>query len=73
MRLHTEIKKVEARVRSDDPKLRLHAYVLSVTPRDRIGEKLSSREQWERQGVYFLEDESWARRLLGHFLASPKR
>ena len=71
--LHTEIKKVEERVRCDDPKLRLHAYVLSVTPPDEIGSDVPrSREEWEERGVYFLnEDDDWAQRLLGHALAAP--
>ena len=70
--LHTEIKEVEARVRRQDPKLSLHAYVLSVTPPDRISDELQSREEWEERGVYFLnEDDDWARRLLSHALAAP--
>ena len=71
VRLHTEIKKVEARIRCDDPKLRLHAYILSVTAPDRIGDELRRREDWEERGVYFLDDDSWAPRLLGHALAAP--
>ena len=70
--LHTEIKEVEARVRRQDPKLRLHAYVLSVTPPDRISDEVQSREEWEERGVYFLnEDDSWAPRLLRRALAAP--
>ena len=70
--LHTEIKKVEKRVRCDDPKLRLHAYVLSVTPPDEIGSDVPrSQKEWEELGVYFLnEDNDWAPRLLGHALAA---
>ena len=68
--LHSEIKQVEERVRRSDPNLRLHAYVLSVTPPNRIGDDLRSREEWEERGVYFLEDASWAPRLLGHALAT---
>ena len=70
--LHTEIKEVEARVRRDDPKLRLHAYVLSVTAPDDIGSDDRRRqEDWERDGVYFLDDDCWAQRLLSHALALP--
>ena len=69
--LHTEIKEVEARIRQDDPNLRLHAYVLSVTAHDDIGsDDRRSREDWERDGVYFLNDDSWAPRLLGRALAA---
>lgn len=71
--LHTEIKKVEARIRQQDPKLRLHAYILSVTAPDKIGsDEPRSREEWEERGVYFLnEDDNWAQRLLGHALTAP--
>ena len=56
MRLHAEIKRIEERVRASDPDLHLHAYVLSVTPPDRIGDELRPRDSWERGGVYFLND-----------------
>ena len=70
VRLHVEIKEVEERVRRDDPKLRLHAYVLSVTAPDEIGDELRSREEWEDHGVYFLDDDTWPERHLGHALTS---
>ncbi|MYE10604.1 MAG: DEAD/DEAH box helicase [Gammaproteobacteria bacterium] len=69
--LHTAIKEVEARVRLQDAKLRLHAYVLSVTAPDKIGsDDPRSREEWERRGVYFLHDNTWPERLLGHALSA---
>ena len=70
--LHTEIKKVEARIRQQDPKLRRHAYILSVTPPDGIGsDEPRRKEDWERDGVYFLnEDDNWAQRLLSRALAT---
>ncbi len=71
IRLHNEIKKVEAHVRRDDPNLHLHAYVLSITPPNQIGEELRSQDEWERRGVYFLNDDSWACRLLEHAMDSP--
>ena len=64
VRLHTRIKEVEARVRRDNPQLRLHAYVLSATPPDQVGETSRSQGEWEKKGVYFLNDDSWASRLL---------
>ena len=70
VRLHSEIKLVEERVRRDDPKLHLHAYVLSVTAPDKIGDELRSQGEWEEVGVYFLQDNSWAQRLVGHVLES---
>jgi len=73
VRLHCEIGDVEKRVRRDDPALRLHAYVLSVTPPEKIGDDLRSREDWEKQGVYFLQDDDWAPRMLRHALAAGNR
>ncbi len=71
VRLHTEIKDIEARVRRQDPKLRLHAYILSVTAPDKIGsDNPRSKEAWERDGVYFLDDDAWPERLLKHALMS---
>ena len=68
--LHTDILEVEERVRRKDPTLRLHAYVLSVTPPDQIGDDFRPQEEWERQGVYFLKDNDWAPRLLQHAVSS---
>ena len=54
VKLHAEIKQIEERVQVSDPDLHLHAYVLSVTPPDRIGDELRPPEDWRRDGVYFL-------------------
>ena len=70
VRLHKEIKQIEERVRVSDPDLRLHAYVLSVTPADRIGDELRPREEWERQGVYFLGEPDCMKQVLGHALGA---
>ena len=70
VRLHKEIKQIEERVRVSDPDLRLHAYVLSVTPADRIGDELRPREEWERQGVYFLSEPDCMKQVLGHALGA---
>ena len=53
-----------------DPALWLHAYVLSVTPPDRIGDELRSREDWERQGVYFLSEPDCLRQVIAHALGA---
>ena len=71
MRLHAEIKQIEERVRTSDPDLRLHAYVLSATPRDRIGDALRPREEWERQGVYFLDEPDCLKAMITDALSSP--
>ena len=69
VKLHTEIKQMEERVRVSDPDLRLHAYVLSVTPPDQIGDKRRPREEWKRQGVYFLSDPDCLKQVIGQALA----
>ena len=68
--LHTEIKQIEGRVRISDPDLHLHAYVLSVTPPDRIGDDLRTREEWEREGVYFLDEAGCLKRVIEHALGA---
>ncbi len=70
VRLHTDIKEIEARVQATDPDLRLHAYVLSVTPPDRIGDELRPKEAWERQGVYFLNEPDCLKRVIENVLSS---
>lgn len=56
IRLHTKIKKIERQVKETNLKLRLHAYVISVTPPDKISDKFRSKDKWAEKGVYFLED-----------------
>lgn len=69
--LHTEIKNVEERVRKKDPTLRLHAYILSVTSPDDIGDEPHTREEWEEKGVYFpKEDSDWHKRMFKKVLGS---
>ncbi len=70
-RLHTEIKEVEKRVREDDPNLRLHAYVLSVTPPEEIGGGVRSKGVWEQQGVYFLNDSNCLQKVIEDALQPP--
>ena len=68
VKLHTEIKQIQERVRVSDPDLHLHAYVLSVTPPDRIGDELRPREEWEQRGVYFLSEPDCLQRVIGNVL-----
>ena len=66
--LHTTIKKTEAQVRMTDPDLRLHAFVLSVTAPDEIGDEPHTVSEWQDRGVYFLARPDWAQRLIGCML-----
>ena len=63
--LHTIIKETETRVRKEDPGLHLHAYVLSVTSPDQIGDGPRTQQEWAEHGVYFpKEDPRWPQRVL---------
>ena len=72
MRLHADIKQVEERVQASDPDLHLHlhAYVLSVTPPDRIGDELRPHEAWEQRGVYFLDEPDCLKRVIENVLSA---
>ena len=70
VRLHAAIKETEARVREADPALRLHAYVLSVTAPQNIGDESRPQREWEKRGVYFLHDPTCLRRIIEHTLAA---
>lgn len=56
IKVHHEIVNTEARVNEIDPSLRLHSYVLSVTPASKIDDGIRSVDEWKQDGVYFLED-----------------
>ena len=71
VKLHRNIKSIEEKLRTADPHLGLHAYVLSVTPPGKIGDVPRPRCEWERQGVYFLDDPCWLRKVVEKVLASP--
>ena len=43
-------------MRRTDPNLRLHAYVLSVTPDAQINDSARPAAGWKRDGVYFLNE-----------------
>ena len=68
VRLHTEIAEIEKRVCESDPNLRLHAYVLSVTPPEKIGDEARTQREWEQRGVYFLSDTGWPGKVLADVL-----
>ena len=68
--LHTEIKQIEERVKVSDPDMHLHAYVLSVTAPDQIGDELRPQEDWERDGVYFLNEPDCLKRVLSQALGT---
>ena len=66
--LHHEIKKTETQIRRTDPDVRLHAYILSVTPLTLIAEAMRSRDDWKREGVYFLDEPDCLKQMIGHVL-----
>ena len=70
VRLHTEIAEIEDLVHEGEASLRLHAYVLSVTPPGKIGDESRTQEEWEEQGVYFLDDSGWPQRVIGDVLGA---
>ena len=67
--LHREIKEVEARLRSQDPDLFLHAYVLSTTSLAEVGADPRPAAEWEKDGVYFLSEERPLERIVADVLA----
>ena len=69
VKLHADIKLIEERIQVSDPDLHLHAYVLSVTSPDEIGEELLETDEWNRRGVYFLDDADCMKRVIGSALA----
>ena len=52
VKLHQDIKNIEERIRETEPDLRLHAYVLSVTPPHKIDDGSRSSSDWKSDGVY---------------------
>ena len=69
VKLHADIKLVQNRIQVSDPALHLHAYVLSVTSADEIGDELVPPEEWNDRGVYFLDDPDCLKRVLESALA----
>ena len=56
VKLHHDIHEIEKQIRNTDPGLYLHAYVLSVTPADKIDDGKRSTADWKNDGVYFLNE-----------------
>ena len=67
--LRTGIKDIEKRIHRRDPSLHLHAYILSITPPEKISEQREQKE-WEQGGVYFLQSSDRLERVIPHALAS---
>ena len=70
IKLHKEIKEIESSIRKTDPNLSLHAYILSVTPIDQIGGPSKSKDRWEQEGVYFLDDPNYMNKVISDALNS---
>ena len=68
--LHRTIKALEERIRKTDPDLRLHAYVLSVTPAHEIDDGSRPASAWQNAGVYFLEEPDCLKRVIEHALGA---
>ena len=72
VRLHHEIAEVEKRVSETDPRLRLHAYVLSATPPALIDDGKRSAGAWKEDGVYFLSESDCLKQVVGHALEAER-
>jgi len=70
VRLHKRIKEVERQIGERAPELRLHAYVISVTPPEQIGDESRSRHEWEQRGVFYVNDDNWPEKLIGNGLGA---
>ena len=70
IKLHKEIKEIESSIRKSDPNLSLHAYILSATPIGHIGGPLKSKDRWEQEGVYFLDDPNYMNKVISDALNS---
>ena len=67
-RLHHEIAETSERLKENDPNLRLHAYILSVTAASKIDDGSRSPKDWKKDGVYFLNDSGCLREIVEHAL-----
>ena len=69
VKLHHSIKDIEEKIREQDADIALHAYILSVTQREKI-ETNRSTEEWQRDGVYFLHEDDFMRNIIRDTLKS---
>ena len=72
VRLHHDIHQIEERVRKTDPDLRLGAYVLSVTPVQKIDDGKRSAGAWKEDGVYFLNEPDCLKQVIRDVSAGSK-
>ncbi len=70
VKLHQDIKTIEERIRETDPNLRLHAYILSVTPPHKIDDGRRSSSDWKNDGVYFLNTPDCLQQIIEDVLNS---
>ncbi len=68
VQLHHDIHQIEERVRKTDPDLRLSAYILSVTPVQKIDDGKRSASAWKEDGVYFLNEPDCLKQVITHVL-----
>ena len=68
----SNIREIEKRVRNTDPDLRLGAYVLSVTPVQKIDDGKRSASAWKEDGVYFLNEPDCLKQVIQDVSAQSK-
>ena len=68
IQLHQKIHDIEKQVRNTDPDLRMSAYVLSVTPADKIDGGTRSVSEWREDGVYFLNEPDCLKQVITNVL-----
>lgn len=73
MQMHREIAEIAQQVRKVHADLHLHAYILSVTAPDKIGAERRSKDKWEEEGVYFLQDADCLQRVIARVLQSEQK
>ena len=69
IQLHHEIAEISRELHESDPNLHLHAYILSVTEPEKIDDGSRSRDDWKRDGVYFLSYPSSLAQIVEHALS----
>ena len=72
IQMHREIAEITKQVRESHADLHLHAYILSVTAPDKIGTERRSKDKWEEDGVYFLQDADCLQRVIANVLQSEQ-
>ena len=66
--MHQDIKTIEERIRETEPNLHLHAYILSVTPANKVDDGIRRVNEWKGDGVYFLNEADCLKQIIGHAL-----